>query len=928
MDQSNLSGYLFLINSLEARGGTNFFKININFMKKPRVLLCLGIFALCMEVAVCYGQKTREHSLTLKQTTHQIEIENGHVRLVLVIDSPIVSQTYFAEVDGDWKEVAASFSKPEKLKEKIMPLYKKGPGFANEYRLMANEGFKNVRVITNNENTVKLGLSGKINGNAIEQTVELHPDQDYFHIELQANLTKEPKLEYLLSSFTFSLTGKPDFIFVPSVKRADDDLIGDRKFFAPAAIVEKDGFMMALVPDLQLINQNIVYAKGARPQKHPRIFAVPIDTNKISFPTALDLNLHSGVSEHPLISYGLIDYWVEQHMYWRHENENGNQVRLLSDNKLHYGFDLFIDSKVEKTRGYERISSYLWQKYGRQYFQMPKPQAMPFSSYAEVCYPATFAYQGYDVINGAAMRTREPRKINISISHRHGHPELETWQQWETNGVAMGGLRLSAPQWYQFIYNTSWWNNVCDATGIYYWGKKLGDSTLIDKARRIINFTLGAPQKDGLFPALFDINKKVWVAGMWKPPVENYSPDSVLTYFNWVDGDYQTSSASVTAGYLMRYRNTCEENPGILPFVKRYGDFLINNIQPNGCVPAWFTKELKVVPSLQWNGEGGVHIWVLSELYKATNELKYLEGAEKIAKFMINEVLPRQKWYDFETFYSCAVKAESFFDERTGQYPANTMSTGWAIDGFASLFEATRDTTYLKAAEACADYSIFYQAVWAPHYIVTAYPFGGFSSQNSDAEWLDQRGHRFANSLMNVGLLSHRQDLIERAVAAGRASLTLINHPRLIENDIYKFPNYPLGLGPENIDHEGFPQMPLRSGPSWCEVGGLAAAAHLMNQLGGAYVDFKNKIAVGIDGVSVVSYSLKGQKIAINMKSLLAGLKVPYDKRFIIDLRTVGLEPGSYLTSLNGGPEVTFSDQELKSRPVIINPDGKIEFKK
>ena len=864
----------------------------------------------------------------LKQTSHQIELENSRVRLVCVIDSPIVTQTYFAEVNGDWKEVAASFSGSEKPQDKIMPLYKKGPGFADEYRLMANEGFKNVKVITSNDDTVKLVLTGEINKNTIEQTVELHPDQDYFHIEIKANLTKEPKLEYLLSSFTFSLPGKPDFNFVPSVKRADDDLIGDRKFFAPAAIVEKDGFMLALVPDLNLINQNIVYAKGARPQKHPRIFAVPIDTNKISFPTALDLDLHSGVSEHPLISYGLIDYWTEQHVYWRHENENGNQVRLLSDNKLHYGFDLFINSKVEKTRGYERISSYLWEKYGRQYFQMPKPQAMPFSVYAQVCYPATFAYEGYDVINGAAMRTREPRKINISISHRQGHPELETWQQWEKNGVAMGGLRLSAPQWYQFIYNTSWWNNVCDATGIYYWGKKLNDSTLIDKARRIINFTLSAPQEDGLFPALFDINKKAWVASMWKPPVENYNPDSVLTYFNWADGDYQTSSASVTAGFLMQYRNTCEENPGILPFVKRYGDFLIKNIQPNGCVPAWFTKELKVVPSLQWNGEGGVHIWVLSELYKATKELKYLEGAEKIAKFMINEVLPRQKWYDFETFYSCAVKAESFFDGRTGQYPANTMSTGWAIDGFASLFEATQNKTYLNAAEACADYSIFYQAVWAPHYIITAYPFGGFSSQNSDAEWLDQRGHRFANSLMRIGLLSHRQDLIERAVAAARASLTLINHPRLVQNDIYKFPNYPVGLGPENIDHEGFPQMPLRSGPSWCEVGGLAAAAHLMNQLGGAYVDFKNKIAVGIDGVSVVSYSLKDQKITITMKSLLAGLKVPYDKPFMIDLHMVGLEPGSYLTSLNGGPEVTFTEKELKSRPVIVNPDGKIEFKK
>ena len=110
---------------------------------------------------------------------------------------------------------------------------------------------------------------------------------------------------------------------------------------------------------------------------------------------------------------------------------------------------------------------------------------------------------------------------------------------------------------------------------------------------------------------------------------------------------------------------------------------------------------------------------------------------------MVEEVMPKQKWYDFETFYSCAVKAETFFDKHTGQYPSNTMSVGWAFDGFASLYEVTHNPADLAAAEAVADYSIFYQAVWAPPYIVTAYPFGGFSSQNSDAEWLDQRSQSF-----------------------------------------------------------------------------------------------------------------------------------------------------------------------------------------
>jgi hypothetical protein len=256
------------------------------------------------------------------------------------------------------------------------------------------------------------------------------------------------------------------------------------------------------------------------------------------------------------------------------------------------------------------------------------------------------------------------------------------------------------------------------------------------------------------------------------------------------------------------------------------------------------------------------------------------------------------------------------------------MAVSWALEGFASLYDVTGNKTYLKTAEAMADYSIFYQAVWAPHYIVTAYPFGGFSSQNSDAEWLDQRSHRFANGLVRIGLLSGRQDLLERGVAATRASLTLVNHPRHIQNDIYKYPNFPLGLGPENIDHEGFPQMPLRSGPSRCEVGGLAAAAHVLGHLGGVYVDFKNNLAVGVDGVSVTGHALEDGKITLGLESLFAGLQAPYEEPLTVGLHMAGLEEKNYALILSNGPSITLSSKELENLPITIYPDKRISIKK
>jgi uncharacterized protein YyaL (SSP411 family) len=437
----------------------------------------------------------------------------------------------------------------------------------------------------------------------------------------------------------------------------------------------------------------------------------------------------------------------------------------------------------------------------------------------------------------------------------------------------------------------------------------------------MVNLALSAPQDQGIFPAIYDLAGKRWLRSLWSPPWQGYDSSVASAYWDWrTGGAYQTAAASVTAGYLMQYRRTCEDDPRIVPYVRRYGDFLLAKIQPNGCVPGWFTSDLKPLPSMQWNADGGAHVWVLSELYRATKEQKYLDGAKQAAQFLLDEVLPQQRWADFEAFYSCAIKPENFFDAHTGQWPLNTMSTSWALQGFLALHEVTQEKEYLDAAEATADFASLFQAVWAPHYIVTAYPFGGLSSQLGDAEWLDQRAHRFADPLVRIGLLTGRQDLIERGVAAARSSLTLANHPRHQANGIYRYTDFPVGLGPENIDHEGFPQRPLSSGPSWNSVGGLAGVAHVMDRLGGVYVDFEKNLAVGVDGVQVTSFQRQGPTLRLKLESQLAALPVPYDEPYSIELRVVGLPPGQYTLYLNDRPPQQVDSDALSHFSFLETP--------
>ena len=836
-------------------------------------------------------------------------IDNGRVRVVVTERDGVVVQEYFARRGAEWKLVLRAFNPPVERAGQPLTLFSSGPEVVREHRYLTTEVLREIAV-----EGADIVLSGVSGGTRIRQVIRLAGNESRIHVVVTARLASSPpRLEYLWSPFVFAEPGKPDFTHAPTLKRAADNLIGDRIFYAPAVIVQKGALFAALVPDLELINSAVVFAKDARPIQHPRIFAVPVDPEKVSMPTAMDLELQSPLTPLPLLGYGMVDFVGEQHVFWRHENKGGQQVRTLSASEVRYGFDLMLSASASPSLGYQKVSRYLWEHYGAWWFRKPRPQAQPFSEYARICYPAAFAYKGFRI-------ARHDGEQEVEHHAPPGYDELETWREWTSQGEVLGGYRNSAPQWYSLIGNTPWWNNARDAAGAWYWGERLSDSSLVEKARRMVGFSLSAPQDGGVFPGLYDVKTATWLASHWKPPREGYDPGKTERYFHPSSDIYQTAAMSVTAAYLLRYYNTCEKDPRILRFVQNYADFLVQNIGRDGVVPAWFGPDRQPLQSLRWNSEGGAHIWLLADLYRLVKEERYLQGARRIADALRAEVLPGQKWHDVEAFYSCAVKPETFFEPRTGQPARSTLSMPWAIHGFASLYELTQDATYLRAGEAVADYAGFFQAVWAPHFVITAYPFGGWSSQIGDAEWLDGRQCEFARAMTRLGLVAGRQDLLERGVAAARASLVLTNQPRHVENDIYRYPHYPFGLGPENIDHEGFPQKPHRSSAGWNEVSGLAAVADVLRMLGGVFIDARRNLAVGVDGVSVRSFRRSGRTLRLELDNLLAHLPRPFESPYRIELRVTGLSEGRYHLVVNGRERGAATDRELSAFPLEIGP--------
>lgn len=256
-------------------------------------------------------------------------------------------------------------------------------------------------------------LTGSANGAAITQTVTLKPDSDHVHIRIDLALD-EPELEYILSSFVFKAPNPPEFIHTPNLKYSDDDIIGDRVFHSPAIIMQQEALFCALVPDLDLINEYPVIAPGARTVATGHAFCIPLDQNTLTMPTGMDVHLRSGLTEDPLLAYGVIDSIATHHMHWRHPSD-GSMVRRLNSLNLCYGFDLFVSADAPRFRGYQRITRHLWERYGSQYLSKPRPQAMPLADYARVCYPAGWAYQGSDVVLIDGIATQR-------ITHRRDSP--------------------------------------------------------------------------------------------------------------------------------------------------------------------------------------------------------------------------------------------------------------------------------------------------------------------------------------------------------------------------------------------------------------------------------------------------------------------------------------------------------------------------
>ncbi len=876
--------------------------------KYNRFLIALSSFLYLYPGIPCNASERAEPAKRTQVTL----LGNAYVQARFSLNAGRVDQEFYARKNGEWVLVAWAFHPQTPFPAGGNRLFDESAG---GFRYLANDHFTGISATTGSGGKEKVVLTGLAGGVPVKQVVTLSGDDDHFHFEVSATLPGQPaKLDYLLSTFAFNYDRVPEFVHTPTLKYneirwqtpAEQQVIGDRSFHSPAVILQQGGLFAALVPDLDMVNdKRIVSPDARRTIMIPRNqFSVPLVAEKYTMPTALDLNVKTGLISQPVFSFGLIDNVVQHHVRYLHPND-GSMVRTLDSGEPNYGFDLFVGSDVPDNAGYQNITRYIWTKYGHSLFTGKRHLAMPFTEYVKTIQEVTFV----------------PMAVQPGVE---GYKNEGSFLSFDLNGIPCGGYRSAVPGWLDALWNCMFWNNVRDASGLWYWGKKLNDSTLVDKAHRIINLTLAAPQNAfGLFPIIYRAALKSW---------QNNSFDVLNGQYGLFSsgpacGTYDVVSMSITCARLLEFYRNCEADGRILPFVKKYGDWLAGAVNPDGTIPSYVGTNMKLSDVLLESAQPAAGMWFLAELSAVTGDSKYLDAAEKIAAYLVREILPQQKWIDLEQYFSCGAKPLSFTaDSEQGQLARGNLSVAWAAKGFASLYRASGKQDWLKQGEKCIDYLTFTQCSWDPHYIYTAYPFGGFTVDNADhATYLDARQAEYAEPFIWYGKTLGRQDLIERGVAAARSGVVLINHPLHKSNGIYEYTNiYPFGLGPENIDHEGHPQSAMRTHPGWGEGSGVfTGLSDASRELGGAYINVEKNLAVGVDGITVKEFSLSGNDLTVTMISMLDILKEPWKKPYDIALKVDGLDPERlYTLTLNGERTDSLSGKKLAALEISVYPGG------
>ena len=640
-----------------------------------------------------------------------------------------------------------------------------------------------------------LSLHGDCSVGEFEERILLTSEPDVMSVEMRFVPKAGVKIRSVEDRYDFvpgrrtsdTLSSGPvDFEWSQNIKNEADDVIPEWAFKSPAVMLQQGKAFTALMPELSDRRRDLL---------------------------ALDLDVTS--DKLPWLSYGALASQQYGHSHFRRSKESGPTVIAGT---ITYRYSVVASAQPYKL-GYRRVVRRLWANEGHTEFMrsndlqqnVTRPDLVTFDDWRTDTWVryANEVYRGFDCGKqrcGTLVSNRNP-------DGQWDHPAPDAW------------------------FN-AWFQTLRSAYGWYLYGQGTGNKDIEDKAESILNLALKSPQNHGAFSTIYLLNEKRWIRD-----------DGWAGFAD----DYHAFCMSWTAYWMLQWgRNlTPGRKDEILAFVRPYGDFLVKQQLSSGVIPSWYDKDLKPRSEFRdFNAETAASALLLASLSEATGDRTYLNAAERAMDFIAKEVEPRQRWFDFETFKSCARKPFDFYDKWTAQYPQNNLATIQAAKAYLKLYEVTKSRKYLEQGTQVLDYLLLTQQVWnnpafSPKMV------GGFTTQNTDAEWSDARQGYAAVLLWDYYKATGEWEYLERSVAAARSTFAVAPW--------------------ENWAHTGYLDEPgSLTGFHWGPGSAMTSVEIMSPALGDAFINLQKKEGIGFNACSLRNVTVTGHSVSFDLETFPA----------------------------------------------------------
>jgi hypothetical protein len=623
--------------------------------------------------------------------------------------------------------------------------------------------------------------------------------------------------------------GALDLVWSQNIKSAADDLIPIFGFKSPAVMLQQGAIFVALMPEL---------------------------SNRRIEPLAMDLDVTS--EKQPWISFGQIPSQPHGHSYFRRAPDG--RPKVLADS-VQYSYSI-LGSQQPARLGYRRVVRRLWARLGHPALldssdlqqNVVRPELRSFASWRKEAWEIDANKEYVSFACGTKRCGTLTSNRNITGDWEHTEPDA----------------------WFN-----AWFQTLRTAYGWYLYGRETHDADVMGKAESVLNLALSAPQKEGAFPTIYMVNRHQW-----------FADDGWAGYGD----DYHAFCMSWTAYWMLRWVQdlTPERSGEVLHFAKAYGDFLLLHQLPSGVIPSWYSQSLEPRAEFRdFNAETAPSALFLVTLGGITGDHRYIAGAERAMAFVTKEVTPRQRWFDFETFLSCARKDYDFYDKWTAQFPQNNLAEMQAPRAWLALYRATRKREYLDRGTQALDYLLLTQQVWN-NPAFSPKLLGGFTTQNTDAEWSDARQGYAATVLFDYFRETGNTEYLERAITAARSTFAVAPW--------------------ENWAHTGYIDEPgALTGFHWGTGSAMTSIEIMSPVLGDAFIDLKTGRGVGFDECSVDNVRIESGRIAFEIKS-------PAKNRIFV-VRFSGVEASErYWIAWNGRLGQKVSGRDLIANGYRVGP--------